>query len=63
MPQRSADQLHSRLRQAGLSFSESEAAAVAPAWKRLQAWLDVLRRPALPPEAEPATTFAAERGE
>ena len=55
-----AAEFHARLRQAGLPMSEAEAAAVLPAWQRLGAWLNLLRQPAVPAEAEPATTFRAD---
>jgi hypothetical protein len=60
MPPSTAADLHARLRQAGLPMTETEAAAVLPAWQKLEAWLDLLRQPPLPPQAEPATTFRAE---
>lgn len=57
-----AAEFHARLRQAGLPMTEAEAAAVLPAWQKLSAWLELLRQPPLPPEAEPATTFRPEAG-
>jgi hypothetical protein len=59
MPTSSAADFHSRVRQAGLPLNEAEATAVLPAWQKLEAWLELLRRPPLPAEAEPVTTFKA----
>lgn len=51
---------HARLVQAGLPVTAAESAAVLPAWEKLGAWLELLRTPVIPPEAEPAVTFRAD---
>jgi hypothetical protein len=62
MPPSSAADFHARVRQAGLSLTEAETAVAAPAWQKLEAWLESLRSPPIPAEAEPATTFKASTG-
>ena len=59
MPTSTAEDFHSRVRQAGLPLTTAETAAILPAWQKLEAWLELLRTPALPAEAEPATVFRA----
>ncbi len=59
MPSSTAEDFHARVRQAGLPLSPAETAAILPAWQKLEAWLELLRTPTLPAEAEPATTFRA----
>ena len=59
MPPSTVEDFYARVRQAGLPLSPAEAAAILPAWQKLEAWLDLVRTPAIPATAEPATTFRA----
>jgi hypothetical protein len=59
MPPSTAEDFHSRVRQAGLPLSQADTAAILPAWQKLEAWLELVRTPGIPATAEPATTFKA----
>ncbi len=59
MPPSTAEDFHARVRQAGLPLSLAETAAILPAWQKLEDWLELIRTPAIPATAEPATTFKA----
>ena len=59
MAESTAEDFHSRVRQAGLPFTPTETAAILPAWQKLEAWLELIRTPGIPATAEPATTFKA----
>ena len=38
MAESTAEDFHSRVRQAGLPFTPTETAAILPAWQKLEAW-------------------------
>ena len=61
MPPSTVDELHARVRKAGVDLTLAEAANILPAWQKLEVWLDLLRTPDLGATAESATTFRTER--
>lgn len=54
------DDIARRLAMAGITLKEVEHADLAGAYAMLAPMLQLIRTPTLPPEAEPAVTFAAD---
>jgi hypothetical protein len=55
------DDIAKRLTAAGITLKAAEHADLAGAYAMLAPMLQLIRTPTLPPEAEPAVTFAADR--
>ena len=53
------DEVTQRLSAAGINLPAAEQAEIGRAYAMLSPMLALIRTPPLPPEAEPATTFAA----
>ncbi len=56
-----SDDIAARLAAAGITLGSAEHADLAGAYAKLAPMLELIRTPAIPPEAEPAVTFAADR--
>ncbi|WP_158291999.1 hypothetical protein [Paracraurococcus ruber] len=61
-PETTEAQFDALVARAGLPLTPAQKATLHAVWGGVEAWQKLVRSPAPPPEAEPATTFSAEPG-